>query len=96
MAAPQHDEFLMKHYYGHFIITISKANDDLFNRLNAQIKTQTKVEKKLIESNKDKQLEEPFYERLRREDKFREEEIRKYEQERRMRLSFAASHTPSG
>ena len=49
-----------------------------------------------FESNKDKQLEEPFYERLRREDKFREEEIRKYEQERRMRLSFAASHTPSG
>ena len=57
----------------HEISREKKANDDLFNRLNAQIKSQTKVEKKLIESNKDKQLEEPFYERLRREDKFREE-----------------------
>ena len=40
MAAPQHDEFLMKHYYGHFIITISKANDDLFSLLQTTTSTQ--------------------------------------------------------
>ena len=78
----------------HQISREKKASDDLFNKLSSQIKSESKIQKRLIDQSQN--LEEPFYDRLRLEDKLLEEKERKQQQDRRVRLSFAASHSPSG
>jgi hypothetical protein len=73
-----------------------KCIDDMMNKNIINNKIMNKANQKAQEVDLALRMEEPFYERLRREDKQRNDKKRKESIKKRARLTYSAAYTTGG